>query len=199
MYFVGNLPLKCHWVQDASLLAGRASLFLTRETLPHPSSVIEQAQASVRVGKSSCGLIRGFLNLIWSHFCHQLGEKIILPKTHLMNGFALPLWWLSSEFMLCLPILLKWRVGGLGCWDKKPSEGSSVAEAQVPLNRCRITLLLRKELLSFHHPSAVEKILRILKRINLSMQAKPGTEQYLASGALRVVCAKPSRLQGEEG
>ena len=112
--FAGNFPLKCHWVQDASLLAGRASLFLARETLPHPSSVIEQAQASMRVGKSSCGLIRGFLNLIWSHFCHQLGEKIILPETHLMNGFALPLWWLSSEFMRCLPVLLKWRVGRAG-------------------------------------------------------------------------------------
>ena len=69
----------------------------------------------------------------------------------------------------------------------------------MPLNRCRITCLLRKELLSFHHPSATEKILRILKRIHLSVQARQGTEQYLASGALRVVCARSSRLQGEEG
>lgn len=59
--------------------------------------------------------------------------------------------------MLRLPVLLKWRRGGgLGCWDKKPSEGNPVAEAQVPLSRCRITHLLRKELLSFHHPSAGE-------------------------------------------
>ena len=69
----------------------------------------------------------------------------------------------------------------------------------MPLNRCRITHLLRKKLLSFHHPSAVEKVQIILKRINLSVQAKQGTEQYLESGTLRVVCARSSRLQGEEG
>ena len=34
----------------------------------------------MRAGKSFCGLIRSVLNLIWNHFCDQLGERNNSPK-----------------------------------------------------------------------------------------------------------------------
>lgn len=54
----------------------------------HLSSVLAQAQGSVSLGKSSCGLIRSFLNLTLNPFYNQLGGKIILPKVHFINSFS---------------------------------------------------------------------------------------------------------------
>lgn len=87
----------------------------------------------MRGKESSCGLIRSFLNLIWSHFCNQPGEKNRSPKdtfNEYLCFFSFSLQRLSSEFMLCLLVPLRGWWESCGGQSRQPSKGSPVTEAQ---------------------------------------------------------------------